>query len=46
MKFNEDKCHFIVSGQKYEHIWSMIGKSRIWECGNVKLLGINIVNLC
>ena len=42
MKFNENKCHFIVSGQKYEHIWSMIGESRIWECGNVKLLGINI----
>ena len=43
MKFNENKCHFIVSGQKYEHIiWSMIGKSRTWECGNVKLLGINI----
>ena len=44
MKLNEDKCHLLVSGHKHEHIWAMIGESRIWESQNVKLLGINIDN--
>ena len=42
MKLNEEKCHLLMSGHKYEHIWSKIGNSLIWEQRNVKLLGINI----
>ena len=44
MKLNEDKCHLLVSGHKYEHISAMVGNSRIWESQMVKLLGINIDN--
>ena len=25
MKLNEDKCHFLVSGHKYEHLWVNLG---------------------
>ena len=42
MKLNEEKCHLIVSGHKYEHIWAKIGNSIIWEERIIKLLGINI----
>ena len=26
MKLNEEKCHFLMSGHKYEHIWAEIGE--------------------
>ena len=42
MKLNEDKCHLIITGHKYEHIWAMVGESRIWESNKEKLLGIHI----
>ena len=42
MKLNEEKCHLIVSGHKYEHIWAKIGNSIIWEERIIKLLCINI----
>ena len=42
MKLNEEKCHLIVSGHKYEHIWAKIGNSLIWKQRIIKLLGINI----
>ena len=42
MKLNEEKCHFIVSGHKYEHIWAKIGNSIIWEEIIINLLGIHI----
>ena len=42
MKLNEDKCHFIISGHKYEHSWVKINENMIWESSNVKLLGVNI----
>ena len=42
MKLNEEKCHLIVSRNKYEHIWAKIGNSLIWEQRIIKLLGINI----
>ncbi len=44
MKLNEDKCHLLLAGHKYEHIWAMVGNTRIWESNKVKLLGINIDN--
>ena len=44
MKLNTDKCHLIVSGYKHEHIWTKIGKDKIWESSDVKLLGVTIDN--
>ena len=44
MKLNTDKCHLLMSGFKYEHIWAQIGKDKIWEDNEVKLLGVTIDN--
>ena len=44
MKLNEDKCHLLIGGNKYEHVSAMIGNSRIWESRREKLLGIHIEN--
>ena len=41
MKLNEDKCHLLISGFKYQLDWAQIGESRIWESQNEKLLGIS-----
>ena len=42
LKLNTDKCHLIVSGYKYEHIWAHIRGDINWEKNEVKLLGITI----
>ena len=42
MKLNEDKCHFIISGYKREIMFANIGKSRVWEKEQQKLLGVRI----
>ena len=42
MKLNEEKCHYIISGHKYEHTWVKLNNEKCWECDNVKLLGIDI----
>ena len=42
MKLNENKCHLLISGHKYEHVWAMIGNSRIWESHHEKILGVTI----
>ena len=42
MKLNEDKCHLLVAGHKYESLLAKIGKARIWESKNEKLLGLTI----
>ena len=44
MKLNEDKCHLIVAGHKYENVWAMVGDHRIWETQKQKLLGVYIDN--
>ena len=44
MKLNEEKCQFLLSGHKHEHIWSEIGEAKMWEKSHIKLLGINIDN--
>ena len=44
MKLNADKCHLLISGNKYEHCWVNTGVSKLWESSNVKLLGVNIDN--
>ena len=40
MKLNEDKCHLLVAGHRYETLWANIGEARIWESKNEKLLGL------
>ena len=40
MKLNRRKCHLLVTGFKYEHIWAKIGKTKIWESKKQKLLGL------
>ena len=42
MKLNEEKCHYIISGHKYEHTWVKLNNAMCWECDKVKLLGIDI----
>ena len=29
MKLNTDKCELLMSGSKYEHFWTQIGKNKI-----------------
>ena len=33
MKLNQDKCHLLVSGSKYENVWAKMGKKKF---GKVK----------
>ena len=42
MKLNQDKCHLLVLGFKYENIWANIGKTKIWESKKQKILGVEI----
>ena len=42
MRLDQDKCHLLVSGFKYENIWAKIGKTKIWESKKQKLLGVEI----
>ena len=42
MKLNEDKCHFLISGNTNEHLWVKIGDALIWESSKEKLLGVTI----
>ena len=42
MKLNEDKCHLLIAGKKYESVWVKIGESKVWESKKQKLLGIEI----
>ena len=44
MKFNNEKCHFLISGNKIEHVWAKMGKCPLWESRQVKLLGVSIDN--
>ena len=39
-KINQENCHLIVSGHKYENIFASVSQSMIWETENQKLLGI------
>ena len=42
MKINRKKCHILITGKKYEHIWLNVGSTRIWESSTEKLLGVII----
>ena len=39
---NEDKCHFLISGYKNEHLFVNVGPHRIWESNVVKILGVSV----
>ena len=36
---NQDKCHFLFSGHKYETFFVNVGETKIWESKQQKLLG-------
>ena len=42
MKLNEDKCHFLVSGNIHECLFAKVGGDLIWESSEEKLLGVTI----
>ena len=42
MKLNQEKCHLLVSGNKFENVWAKIGRAKIWESPKKKLLGVVI----
>ena len=42
MKLNKDKCHFLVSGNVTEHLWTKVGDELIWESHEERLLGVTI----
>jgi hypothetical protein len=39
---NQDKCHFLISGNVTEHLWAKVGDELIWESAEEKLLGVTI----
>ena len=41
-KLNQDKCHFLISGNTSEYLWVQVGEHKIWESLQEKLLGLNI----
>ena len=42
MKLNEEKCHFLMGGNRHEHLWVKVGGELIWESSDEKLLGVTI----
>ena len=42
MKLNQDKCHFLFSGHKYETLFVNVGETKIWDSKQQKLLGVLI----
>ena len=42
MKLNQEKCHFLISGNLPEQIWIKVGEEVIWESKQEKLLGVII----
>ena len=42
MMLNQDKCHFLFSGHKYETMFVNVGELKIWESKRQKLLGVLI----
>ena len=40
MKLNEDKHHLLVSGHKYENVWTKMPEEKIWENAKQKLIGM------
>ena len=42
MKLNEEKCNFLISGNKNEHLFINVGPYKIWESNAVKILGVTV----
>ena len=42
MLLDQDKCHFLFPGRKYETLFVNVGETKIWESKQQKLLGILI----
>ena len=42
MIMNKDKCHFLLSDNVMEHLWTKVGDELIWESREEKLLGVII----
>ena len=42
MMLNQDKCHFLFSGHKYETLFINVGETKIWESKQIKPLGVLI----
>ena len=40
MKLNTEKCEFLITGHRFQHIWLNVGETQIWEKNQVKLLGM------
>ena len=38
MKLNQDKCHLIVSGRKYENVIASAGELKKWQHENQKTI--------
>ena len=38
MKLNQNKCHFLISGNTPEYLWVRVGEQLIWESPQEKLL--------
>ena len=41
MKQNQDKCHLLISGHKYEGVRANISPCKIWENNDQKFFGFN-----
>ena len=41
-KLNQEKCHFLISGNVNEHLWTRVGDKLIWESVEEKLLGVTL----
>ena len=44
MKLNAEKCEFLITGHRFEHLWLNVGETQVCEKNQVKLLGITIEN--
>ena len=44
MKLNAEKCEFLITGHRFEHLWLNVRETQVCEKNLVKLLGITIDN--
>ena len=44
MKLNDEKCEFVITGYRFEHLWLNVGETQVCKKNQVKLLGITIDN--
>ena len=44
VKLNAEKCEFLITGHRLEHLWLNVGETQVWEKSPVKFLGITIDN--